>query len=59
MKIHQLSNNDYIDTILDEVDNVSEFNLLQGGTSFKIKFTPAVDKQNDFTVSQNKRISAA
>ena len=27
-----------IDNILDETDRVYEFNLVQGGTNFKIKF---------------------
>ena len=38
MKTHQMNGHALIDNILDETDRVYEFNLVQGGTTFKIKF---------------------
>ena len=51
MKTHQMNIRDLIDTVLDETDRVYEFNLVQGRTTFKIKFNQWVDKQNDLTVN--------
>ena len=59
MKTHQMNGHALIDNILDETDRVYEFNLVQGGTTFKIKFNQQVDKQNDVTVNQRREISAA
>jgi hypothetical protein len=51
MKTHQMNIRDLIDTVLDETDRVYEFNLVQGRTTFNIKFNHGVDKQNDLTVN--------
>ena len=59
MKTHQMNGHALIDNILDETDRVYEFNLVQGGTTFKIKFNQQVDKQNDVTVNQRREISVA
>jgi hypothetical protein len=59
MKTHQMNGHESIDSIIDEGERVYEFNLTQGRNTFKIKFNHRVDQQNDLTVNQKRRISAA
>jgi hypothetical protein len=59
MKTHQMNGHESIDSIIDEGERVYEFNLVQGRNTFKIKFNHRVDNQNDLTVNQKRRFSAA